>query len=280
MELAYKKFKRRREGPCNLCGIHGPLSWDHVPPKGGIELEPVEIVRIATVLTAAKNAERPEFSQNGLKFRTLCAAHNSFLGAKYDVALNEFAITVGRFLRTTLELPRILHVEARPTAIARAVLGHLLAARLSTEDSFFDELIRQLVLDPEMSIPREINIFYWIYPSAQQIVLRDGLMPLRRGDFSDFQRIGLLKYFPIGYLVTTASNYEGLNSLTTWRNEPSSAAVKIPVRLDDVYDPYWPEAAAHGNFLFGGEELMQSVQAYPAKHKLGVPQNPPANPAL
>ena len=46
MELVYRKFKRRRIGPCNICGVVGPLSWDHVPPKGGIELEPVEIDRV------------------------------------------------------------------------------------------------------------------------------------------------------------------------------------------------------------------------------------------
>jgi hypothetical protein len=269
MDLFYRKFKRRRIGPCNVCGVVGPLSWDHVPPKGGIELEAVEIDRVAAVFTSGLAAEHPEISHDGLKFRTLCAKHNSYLGAQFDPALNDFAITVGRFLRTSLELPAVLHVEVRPMAIARAVLGHILAARLSSQDSFFDPLIREVVLDPQRAIPEDINIFYWMYPYAQQIVLRNALMPLRRGNFQEFQQFGMLKYFPIAYLVTTASTYEGLDSLTTWRNEPATATVSVPVRLKRVQDAYWPEAAAPDSSLFGGEELIESVQAYPARHKLG-----------
>jgi len=157
-------------------------------------------------------------------------------------------------------------VEARPTAIARAILGHLLAARLSSQDSFFDPQIRAVVLDAEMPIPPELNVFYWIYPYAQQIVLRDAVMPLRRGHYSEFQRFGVLKYFPVGYLVTTAAEYEGLEALTVWRNEPSSTVVKLPLHLCRVWNADWPEAPAPDNFLFGGEELLQSVQAHPAKH--------------
>ena len=162
-------------------------------------------------------------------------------------------------------------------AIARAVLGHILAARLSSQDSFFDPLTREIILDPQRAIPEGISIFYWVYPYAQQIVLRDALMPLRRGNFQEFQRFGLLKYFPIAYLVTTASTYEGLDSLTAWRNEPATATVSVPVHLRRVQDPYWPEAAASDNFIFGGEELMESVQAYPARHRLGEFRGQSAN---
>jgi hypothetical protein len=268
VDLAYRKFKRRRVGPCNVCGAIGPLTWDHVPPKGGIELEPVEINRVAGLFISGIGQESSEVSHDGLKFRTLCAEHNSYLGSHYDPALNDFALTVGRFLRTNLSLPQVLHVEARPSAIVRAVLGHILAARLSSMDSFCDHVIRETILAPDGVVPDDINIFYWIYPYAHQIVLRNAVMPLRRGDFSAFQQFGLLKYFPIAYLVTTAHTYEGLDSLTMWRHLPSSATVRVPVNLGGIRDPYWPEAATPDNFLFGGEDLMQSVEAYPAREKL------------
>ena len=148
MDLVYRKFKRRRAGPCNICGEVGSLTWDHVPPKGGIELEPVEIDRAAAAYVSSLASEKPEVSHDSLRFRTICAKCNSLLGATYDPALNELARTVGRFLRTPLTLPAVVQVETRPTAVVRAVLGHLLAARLSSEDGFFDPDIRGLVLDP------------------------------------------------------------------------------------------------------------------------------------
>ncbi|MBL7203669.1 MAG: hypothetical protein ISS63_04975 [Desulfobacteraceae bacterium] len=239
------------------------MTWDHVPPKGGIELLPVEIDRIASELMPGVQAQKPEISHDGLKFRTLCADCNSLLGQRYDPALNEFAIAVGRFLRTSLHLPELLHLEIRPTAVARAVLGHLLAARLSTVEAFFDPDIRTIVFDPDMTIPEDLSVFYWVHPYAQQIVFRDALMPKKRGGFSDFQRIGTLKYFPLGFLVTDASQYESLDALTHWRKEPSSTTIKIPIRIKEVRDAFWPEAPTPGNFLCFGQEGMESVRAHP-----------------
>ena len=263
MELLYRKFKRRQFGLCNLCLKEKDLTWDHVPPKGGIELLPVEIDRIASCLISGLQAQKPEISHDGLKFRTLCADCNSLLGRLYDPALNKFALGVGRFLRTSLYLPEIIHLEIRPTAVARAVLGHLLAARLSTVDAFFDPVIRTIVSDPDMAIPDNLSVFYWVHPYARQIIFRDALMPKKRGDFSEFQRIGTLKYFPLGFLVTDAPQYESLEALTHWRKEPTSTTINVPIKLKEVRDPYWPEAPTPGNFLFFGQEGMESVSAHP-----------------
>jgi hypothetical protein len=264
MELVYRKFKRRRRGPCNICGVEGPLTWDHVPPKGGIELEPVEISRVCAEFVSSLSIEKPEFSHDGLKFRTLCArCNNKRLGTKFDPALNEFALAVGRILRTNLTLPPLLHVDAHPNAVARAVLGHLVAARLSLNPGLFDPIVRDLILDEARPIPISINVFYWIYPYAQQIVLRDALMPTVRGQYSDLQRFGVLKYFPIAFLVTSANAYEGLASLTLWRNEPVGFQTQLEIDIRGARDPYWPEAPAPDNFLFGGHDLVESIRAYP-----------------
>lgn len=263
MELLYKKFRRRKRGKCNLCGKVDRLTWDHVPPQGGIELQAVEIDRIAGAMVSGLAVDKPEVSHDGLKFRTLCSNCNSLLGRKYDPALNSLARTTGRFLKSNLALPKVVNIDARPTAVARGVLGHLLAARLSEADTFYDPLIRELVFDEEAPIPKDVSVFYWIHPYPVQIVLRDCLMPAKRGHYSDFQRFGVLKYFPLAFLVTNVGEYEGLESLTSWRSEPCSTEVKLPVHLDRVRDAYWPEAPAPDNFLFCGVEGVESVQAHP-----------------
>lgn len=263
MEFAYRKFKNRRNGPCNICGVQGQLTWDHVPPKGGVQLQAVEIDRVAALFVSSLGTKKPEISQNGLKFRTLCKTCNNRLGARFDHALNELAWTVGRFLRTPVSLPPVLQVETQPNAVVRSILGHLVAARLSSDPGLFDPQVSELILDDSKPIPREINVFYWIYPYAQQIVLRDGLMPTIRGRSADLQRFGVLKYFPLAFLVTDASAYEGLDQLSAWRYEPSSFRTQIAIDLQGAQDPYWPEAPAPDNWLFGGEELMESVSTYP-----------------
>lgn len=263
MELVYRKFKRRRNGRCNICGAQGSLTWDHVPPKGGIELQPVEIDRAAAAFVSSLAIEKPEISHNGLRFRTLCAkCNNERLGAKFDPALNELALAVERFLRTPLSLSPVLHAEAQPNAVVRSILGHLVAARLSSDPGLFDPQVSELILDDSKRVPPAINVFYWIYPYAQQIVFRDALMPAVRGRYADFQRFGVLKYFPLAFLITTACAYEGLASLTSWRDEPTTFRTQLPIDLRGARDPYWPETPAPDNWLFGGRDLMESIRAH------------------
>lgn len=264
MELHYRRFKRRRNGPCNICGVQGPLTWDHVPPQGSIELQPVEIDRVAADLVSSLALEKPEVSQDGVKFRTLCArCNNDRLGASFDPALIEFARVVSRFLQTTLILPPVLQAEVRPNAIIRSVLRHLVAARLSLDPGLFDTLVNDLLDDPVKPLPAEINVFYWIHPYAQQIVLRDALMPAVRGQYGDFQRFGVLKFFPLAFLVTTAPVYEGLAALSSWRDKSSHFRTRVSVDLRGARDPYWPEAPAPDNWLFGGNDLLESIRAHP-----------------
>jgi hypothetical protein len=206
-------------------------------------------------------------SNDGLKYRTLCGKCNSNL-SKYDVALNEFAIAVGRFLKSNLSFPSTVHIKARPVAIARSILGHLLAARWSPENSFFDDLIRGLIQEPNKPIPNEINVFYWLYPYPVQVVLRDAMMPSKRGNFTNYQRFGLLKYFPVAYLVTDAKEYEGLNSLTLWRGEPLDTSVELPINLKSIRGSGWPERPEDGpsaNFLFVGGDGFESLRTQPSK---------------
>jgi len=143
----YKKYKKRKIGQCNTCQKTGKLTWDHVPPKGGIDLAPIEKDRIAPYFLSNLKLEKPEISNDGLKYRTLCKkSNNSILGKKYDPALNDFTKTFGKLSNSPLYLPKTIKLSIRPTAVIGAVLGHLLAARLSSVDSFSDPIIREIVL--------------------------------------------------------------------------------------------------------------------------------------
>lgn len=266
-QIHYRKYKGRKNGTCNICGELGPLTWDHIPPKGGIELLPVEIDRVVSLFVPSLGSSRNEMSNDGLKYRTICRKCNSHL-SQYDVALNEFAIAVGRFLKSNLSFPSVIHIKAHPVAIARSVLGHLLAARWSPENFFFDDLIRGFIQEPDKPIPNEINVFYWLYPYPLQVVLRDAMMPLKRGNFTGYQRFGLLKYFPVAYLVTDVKEYEGLNSLTLWRKEPLNTSVELPVNLKSIRCAEWPERPEDGpssSHLFVGGDGFESLIARPSK---------------
>ena len=138
MSIGYVKVKREKVSQCNICRREELLSYDHVPPKGGIDLSIVEQETILERVTVEQGKRKYSISQNGVKFRTICRKCNSILGEKYDTVLNDFAIGVGKFLKSTIDLPPIVHYETRPTALIRALLGHLLATKAHIDDVSFD----------------------------------------------------------------------------------------------------------------------------------------------
>jgi len=263
-QIYYAKVKRERVGLCNICKKRSPLSFDHVPPQGGIDVTPVEQETILQRFTSENNEKIYSISQNGVKFRTICGdCNNKLLGRRYDPVLNEFAIGVGRFLNTTLEMPPIIRCETNPNLLIRAIVGHLLAAKGDFENTTIDEKLRSFFLDESAEFPNDLKIFYWVYPYPYIFVIRDVVMPAVRGNLGTMGCFSILKYFPIAYLVCDLAQYEGLDDLTFYYDKNSSKVVNIPIKLKQLKHPQWPEIVDDTNFIVGGQSLKSSVFATP-----------------
>lgn len=260
--MHYIKSKREKSSVCNLCRGVKNLTWDHVPPKGGIQLTPVEMETILSVMTGDKGATKPTESQNGVKYRTICKECNDYLGLNFDPTLNEFARSVATYLKTTIQLPKTVHHKTKPKRLIKAILGHLVAAKVNVEDTQFDRLAREYVLDTSTELPNEINIFYWPYPYTCSITIRDFGMFVPRGTLQEPAIFQTMKYFPIAYLVCSKPSYAGLNSLSIYRDCGLDDQVEIPIALDRVEHAHWPEAPeGTTNVLFGGQSAMDAIVA-------------------
>lgn len=264
--MHYVKTKREKFGRCNICANAKSLSWDHIPPKGGIELSTMEMESLFYVFTREKEERKIRESQNGMKFRTICKECNEFLGLNYDVVINEFSLSVGRYLKTNYELPEILHHTTKPVRLMRGILGHLLAAKAEFDDIVFDQQVRNFIFDMNAKIPAEIHIFYWVYPYDCTIIIRDFGMPAVRGNFSDIGFFQTIKSFPVAYLVSDKPRYENLPELTVYRDLGIDDEVDIPIHLNRVEHDYWPEMVDRGNLLFGGQSAADAITALPKGH--------------
>jgi hypothetical protein len=165
-----------------------------------------------------------------------------------------------------LSFPPVVYIEAKPNLICKAVLGHLLSARLSNHDSFYDLEIKEILFDKNKTIPERINIFFWVYPYALQVVFRYAVLLSKKAGNRETPIIGLLKYFPIAYLVTDAKRFDELDSLTTWRDQKEDFTIKVPIRLSDIRPSLWPEQPTPTKTLFIGEDGMESLRAHPKQH--------------
>ncbi len=268
--MYYFRNKREQFGTCNVCGKDAQLTWDHVPPRGGIGLTPVEMESVFRILTGTKEGFKAARSQNGVKFRTICARCNRTMGQRYDAPLNEFALSVGRYLRTRLSLPPIIHHKTRPAPLIRGILGHLVSAKIERDEAVFDKQISPLVLDESLPIPDDIHIFYWVFPYDYICILRDIAIVSLTDPVQSIYYCHLIKYFPIAYLVTNRSAYGGLEELTQYRRAAMDHEISIPIRLNDVKPLHWPEMVDDAKVMLGGQALMNSVFASRAtKHARG-----------
>ena len=259
--MHYLKIKRQRTGHCNICGNLASLTWDHVPPQGGVELTPVQMESVFAKLSGTHEGFKGIQSQNGVKFTTICKSCNEMMGHKYDIAINEFALSVGRYLRSQLIFPAIIQHKTRPGALIRGILGHLISAKLHPDEAIFDKLAASLVLNDSMPIPDDIHIFYWIFPYDSSCIVRDVAIALLTDPSQTIQYCQFIKYFPIAYLVSNRPAYDDLEELTQFRDAAINDEISIPIRLREVKPLHWPEMVDDARVILGGESMMNAVFA-------------------
>jgi len=236
------------KGHCGICGEIGQLHRDHVPPKGSASLSRVEIRSLADHMGAS--VARPRFSDTGVRFKTLCSLCNSTrLGTWYDPELKRISAGVTRWLSASalISLPESLVVSVRAQRVARAVIGHLLAAVPPDQagkphtDAPMQRALREYFLNPCAALPDRVSIYYWTYPSRRVVIalaiakvsLRP--VPMILGD--------ILKFFPLGYWVVwqgPPARGGAMSPLLPNRAEPIDSEVDLPIRFPGAATPGLP----------------------------------------
>ncbi|MBA7590926.1 hypothetical protein ES708_33070 [subsurface metagenome] len=239
--MYYNKTKRAKLDKCNICLETKELSWDHVPPKRCSNHQKVEISSFFDKLTTNNLSDKPLVSQNGMKYRTICKDCNSLLGSKYDNELNNLVKTLISFVNSNLLIPPVTKLKVRPLPIIKSIVGHVLAAKKQLDNVKSDNIYREFVLDENVPVPDKLNLFYWIYPFENTIIMRDFVMPAKRnGDFSKSAFFQLLKFFPLAFLISDINEYEGLTSLTHYsKGITLDKEVEIPIYFNRVVERFW-----------------------------------------
>ncbi len=265
-------------GVCNICGQHGALTADHVPPKGASGLSAAELETLVRFVAVDPQRPPSKFHQNGVKFRTLCGdCNNGRLGGQYDPSLIEISKDVSRIVRMNtsgvIAFPPEIKIRTRVHRVARAVVGHLLAVLPKAHrgkdlvHGHLADAMREYFLDTSKPLPPQMSIYYWIYPSELHVVARGfGMIDIRSpqscivGD--------MIKFFPLGYWVTwdqPSSVQIRLPELISRRSWGIDDEEEISIRLHDVPPPGWPERPGDWGMNLFHEEM--TFVAYPRKRR-------------
>ena len=252
-------------GKCTICGAQGKLTEDHTPPKGCKKPTQVEMFHITERLTSSPAKTGGLFSQNGVKYRTICGkCNNSMLGAKYDPPLITFVNDAASKLSSYGPLPNQLTISAQPQAIMRSLIGHMSAQGVDRyAEGPMTEAVRDYFLDESVSLPVGLRFFYWAYPFRPQIMMRDAsYLYVPSGSPFTFW---LLKFFPVAFMLTwdespqfvcPVHSLHSLHSLDPWRDVPYATTAKLPLVIAPLLPELWPEAPSKDTVILVGKEAV------------------------
>lgn len=249
---------------CNICRKKGSLSEDHVPPKGVLLDRIVSMDNYGKQLQNDDGKPRVRLSQSGIRFKTICRSCNGKLH-DYDRKLIEFSRGVLSALRKNKGNPAYneVVVDGYPNAIMRSILGHLLAAKVETDDVVIDKAIRSFIFDDSKPIPNNVNVYYWFYPYTNVRIARDFVR------FFSQKQCGfnsVIKFPPIGFLITDLQNIRGLENLNGFKDKKPDYKTRMTLMLRPFNREGWPEEVGADNpFIAGGKSFCNSLIAKPKK---------------
>lgn len=257
-----------KKGICAICLSAGPLTDDHIPPRGVTTPAMREVRTISQHLRLPPAPGRP--AQPSTTFKTLCVDCNTrLLGREYDPSLRELCERVGVCLRSQtlgLVLPQAVTLTMRPQRVARAVTGHVLAAerRSRTEHdpvrAPMPDAMRTYFLDPSAPLPQSLEVFFWAYPSTQHVIARG--IGLGKLGYEGSLVGDLLKFFPLAFwIVWRRPQRIGLALPRLLPNAASELdeGQPIAVPLDPVPPTTWPEQPAGDQYVLFRDEQTSIV---------------------
>ena len=240
----------RDDNICNICQrVVGSLSEDHIPPKGAFK--PGHMNAWCYPDGHKGEVHIRHKVNNGLVFKTICRECNSLLGGKYDVYLNDFLNRIQSILNTPIVLPNPLMIKCRPTAVIKAIMGHILASKTGFCNSEIDIVTREYLMNDEAVLPPDIHLYYWFYPYDGAIIATDrtvlsGLVNTQTAHYE------VLKYFPLAFNLmyggSTMTDPAFLD-LTRWNSNDLTNEVEVPIYFHRI-DPFFPEADKYNPVSF------------------------------
>lgn len=264
--MRYLQTKGPAIGLCNICEAHGPLTADHVPPKGVNKFPRMRLYQLVDALNipdAQKKGGR-DFQQ-GVTFRTVCHRCNTdLMGGLYDPYLVRLSNAVSSYLFSVIHRPDFTRFETNPGLVARAVLGHILALGVGrSPKGHMAEAAAKLVMDPNQNFPDMLKIYYWLYPFWDQVAIRGFRVIVEWGEPQ--LTASALKYMPLAFMVAwdvdPALNIPHL-CLNDYIIGSGNHKADIPLSFTDIPPQRYPEAPGEK-----GATLHHSADSFLAERR-------------
>lgn len=255
-----------REGYCLICGTLGPLSWDHVPPKGSITITRVEQAHLTEVMGIKPNPVVGVKSSNGSKFRTICKhCNSSHLGTNDQEVASVYKGMSEKikqyFMRADSPVNHV-HMPFDGMKFCRAMVGHILSATTVKEclqkpvPIPYYAPLQKFVTGDDTATDGTHDFYVWFYPHRRHMSIK--MFTCR--NHGHIATLSLLSFFPLAFLITEKG--QGIYPSGATPVKPSDNI--LTVKLDSGHLPYaaFPNAGLQGDQMILLSDI-QSIVSYP-----------------
>ncbi len=256
-----KGITRSWSGYCQICGEHGRLTKDHVPPKGAIHLTKVE----QKLMSDVYNSD-PEKKIKGVKadggsyFQTICRKCNGDRIGVNDVEVSrvykELHDKVVAHISSPFAYSNMISVTVDATKFLRAMVGHVLSAttsRLCEEPlnkETPDQKLRDFVLGDNSALTDNYDIYYWYYPYRRHISARH--VGFHNNGHTTV--VNCLHFFPMAFLITLKN--EGTYPAQVRKLSMSDTRIDLDISARNLGYAQFPFGNLIGNqFMVSSEQL-------------------------
>ena len=237
---------------CNICEKIDRLTEDHVPPKFWHNSSNKRYSQGLGTYDPEKTTKQfPWTARGGIVFRSICSdCNNRILGSDADKPLKALCDQIHSNLKGG---NNYINCHIKPNRVARAVLGHMLAAKDFFDDAcVVDKALREYVLDPFAMPPKNLSLFYFVYPYNTIVIGRDvavkQVTPKLNGSRVPDGMVSCLYSYPVGFLLAEAGQNLYLRDLFEYCSEDIDEENDILCTIDSHHyhgtkiprDPLWP----------------------------------------
>lgn len=262
------KHTKIKQGHCLICGNFGPLSVDHVPPKGANSLKEIEQFHITEVLSEPNHNIKGIRSPNGGKFKTVCHRCNNNILGERDPLIKEVCHSISSQAKG-IGLSQNTAYQWTSTKIdvynfARAMAGHILAATSCDEcrpppkeTSYFSPL-QNFVLGKNLKIEDTHDFYSWFYPYRKQISAKFVGYHIDGKSYC----LSALHFHPISFIITQ----KGIPVLAehAQKLDLNADRLNIPIAIGENLD--FPFSVLEGN-RFYMIASQQCTISFPQKNR-------------
>lgn len=233
MEIHYIKEKREQNDFCNICGEKTKLTWDHVPPRGITNGDPVIANTIFENLPVP-NRHMKNY-QSGIKYRSICPKCNNVVLGENDKVYQEFIIAVREQVESRLFLNSIV-VPVKINRLCRAMIGHMLAAKNTYQgDVIPDQKMREYVLDETLRLTG-LMLYTWLYPYKTIVITRDFVA---KGFYSNTHPEGMVSgvvaAYPLAYMISDEKSECSVDDLGECTTAQIDDVVDVRLHFETLY---------------------------------------------